>query len=377
MKRKRIGIVFSNNENWIGGTYYILNLVSSFLQLDDANMPEVVVISWKKEDYEVVKKTGYPYVSFLNFYIPYTFWEKILNKFFPIYSKKNIKKYFKANEVDIVFPYNFQEKLIKIPNKVYWIPDFQEHFYPNFFSEFEVKQRKINQEKMAGQDGTIVFSSDAVNNDFHQIYPKAVCSTKIINFAVTHPPYQHLKIEDLKRKFNINKEYYFAPNQFWIHKNHITIIKSIKLLKEQGHEVLVVFTGKEYDYRNPTYTDDLKNFVKEHQLTDNILFLGFIDRDEQLQLMNHAKAVIQPSLFEGWSTVVEDAKAMNQYVIASDIKVHREQLDNNCSFFEAKDEVALSKLLYKLNQESDIVKQKNDYTLNIKRFAESFLQLIK
>lgn len=377
MKRKRIGIVFSNNENWIGGTYYILNLVSSFLQLDDANMPEVVVISWKKEDYEVVKKTGYPYVSFLNFYIPYTFWEKILNKLFPIYSKKNIKKYFKANEVDIVFPYNFQEKLIKIPNKVYWIPDFQEHFYPNFFSEFEVKQRKINQEKMAVQDGTIVFSSDAVNNDFHQIYPKAVCSTKIINFAVTHPPYQHLKIEDLKRKFNITKEYYFAPNQFWIHKNHITIIKAIKLLKEQGHEVLVVFTGKEYDYRNPTYTDDLKNFVKEHQLTSNILFLGFIDRDEQLQLMNHAKAVIQPSLFEGWSTVVEDAKAMNQYVIASDIKVHREQLDNNCSFFEAKDEVALSELLYRLNQESDIVKQKNDYTLNVKRFAESFLQLIK
>ncbi len=39
-------------------------------------------------------------------------------------------------------------------------------------------------------------------------------------------------------------------------------------------------------------------------------FLGFIDRGEQLQLMKNSIAIVQPSLFEGWSTVVEDTKAM-------------------------------------------------------------------
>ena len=159
---------------------------------------------------------------------------------------------------------------------------------------------------------------------------------KVVNFAVTHPVYDHLNIDELKLKFEINKEYFISPNQFWQHKNHMTILKAIKLLKERQKEVLVVFTGKEYDYRNPDYTGDLKRFVLENDLTSNILFLGFIDRAEQLQLMKHAKAIIQPSLFEGWSTVVEDAKAMDQFVIASDIPVHKDQLKKNALFFSPK-----------------------------------------
>jgi glycosyltransferase involved in cell wall biosynthesis len=61
-------------------------------------------------------------------------------------------------------------------------------------------------------------------------------------------------------------------------------------------------------------------------LSANIRFLGFIDRAEQLALMQAAQAIVQPSLFEGWSTVVEDAKALGKFLILSDLPVHREQL---------------------------------------------------
>jgi glycosyltransferase involved in cell wall biosynthesis len=45
--------------------------------------------------------------------------------------------------------------------------------------------------------------------------------------------------------------------------------------------------------------------------------------------------VIQPSLFEGWSTVVEDAKAIGRPLIVSDLPVHKEQTENlaNVWFF--------------------------------------------
>ncbi len=376
MKRKKVGIIFSNDINWIGGTYYLLNLVSSFLMLDEQDKPEVVVFSWEKTDYDIVKKIGYPYVSFLNLYIPYTLPERILNKFFPGYCKKHIRKYFNSNVTDVIFPFNFQDKFKKISNKVFWIPDFQEYFYPEFFSETEIKLRQQNQRKISEQNGELVLSSKSVQQDFYKIFPNAVCQTKVINFAVTLPSYNHLHIDDLKIKFNIKSDYYFAPNQFWKHKNHLTVIKSVQLLKEQGQEVLIVFTGKEHDYRNPTYADDLKEYVIKNNLSKNILFLGFIDRAEQLQLMNHAKAIIQPSLFEGWSTVIEDAKAMNQFVIASDINVHREQLQTNCKFFSPKDEAGLAKIIMDLNKSIIIEKQENNYTLNVKSFAESFLKLI-
>jgi hypothetical protein len=50
--------------------------------------------------------------------------------------------------------------------------------------------------------------------------------------------------------------------------------------------------------------------------------VGFIDRAEQTMLLKNAISIVQPSLFEGWSTVVEDAKALNQYMILSDIPVN-------------------------------------------------------
>jgi glycosyltransferase involved in cell wall biosynthesis len=56
-----------------------------------------------------------------------------------------------------------------------------------------------------------------------------------------------------------------------------------------------------------------------------VYLLGLIARHEQIQLMRSALAVVQPSLFEGWSTVVEDARALGKPVIYSDIAVHLEQ----------------------------------------------------
>lgn len=375
MKRKKIGIVFSNDENWIGGTYYLLNLVSSFLKLDDKNRPEVTIFSWDKKDFDIVQKTGYPYLNFLNFYIPYSLPERILNKFFPTFCKKHIKKYFLSNQVDVVFPYGFQEPFMKIPNKIFWIPDFQELFFPNYFSEKEIDSRKANHQRIKDDKGILILSSKSVQTDFLNFYPNPDCKPKVVNFAVTHPPYQHLDIELLKNKFKIKGDYFFSPNQFWKHKNHLVVLKAIKLLKKKNSNILVVFTGKEYDYRNPAYTDELKDFVKNNGLSDNVLFLGFIDRDEQLQLMNHSLAVIQPSLFEGWSTVVEDAKAMNQFIIASDLSVHKEQLNNNCLFFNPTNEVELAEMLASVNK-TEVQRVKNDYTQNINSFAEGFMKAI-
>ncbi len=264
---------------------------------------------------------------------------------------------------------------MKIPNKVFWIPDFQELFFSNYFSGKEIDSRKANHQRIRADRGTLILSSKSVQNDFLNFYPNANCKPKVVNFAVTHPAYQHLDIELLKNKYKINGDYFFSPNQFWKHKNHLVVLKAVKLLKEKNNNILVVFTGKEYDYRNPTYTDELKDFVKNNDLSDNVLFLGFIDRDEQLQLMNHSLAVIQPSLFEGWSTVVEDAKAMNQFIIASDLSVHKEQLNNNCLFFNPTNEIELADMIA-LVSKTKMQRVKNDYTLNIKSFAEGFMKAI-
>jgi glycosyltransferase involved in cell wall biosynthesis len=61
--------------------------------------------------------------------------------------------------------------------------------------------------------------------------------------------------------------------------------------------------------------------------------------------MKNSLAVINPSMFEGWSTTVEEAKLFGKTVVLSDIAVHREQSPVNGIYFDPADPVALAQQL--------------------------------
>ncbi len=78
------------------------------------------------------------------------------------------------------------------------------------------------------------------------------------------------------------------PNQFWAHKNHKVVLEAVRNLKQKGTNLVVAFSGKQNDYRNSDYVSSLKSYINQWELTDNIRFLGFLDRKEQLSLMRHS-----------------------------------------------------------------------------------------
>jgi hypothetical protein len=50
-------------------------------------------------------------------------------------------------------------------------------------------------------------------------------------------------------------------------------------------------------------------------------------------MMRRSLAIVQPSQFEGWSTVVEDTRALGKTCILSAIAVHREQNPPGAVYF--------------------------------------------
>ena len=121
--------------------------------------------------------------------------------------------------------------------------------------------------------------------------------------------------------------------------------------------------------------DELKNYISKNDLEENIKFLGFIDRSEQLCFMKNALAVIQPSLFEGWSSVVEDAKAMNQNLIVSSLNVHKEQLGNQAYYFNPEDEKELVDHIV-LFLENSIKCPEFNYNEHLHLFGQKFMGVI-
>jgi glycosyltransferase involved in cell wall biosynthesis len=376
-KGKRVGIIYNYNENWIGGAYYIQNLIRSLNFLPEKEQIQLYILTGNKAFFQELKQsTGYAQLKFVEYPSRYTVLERILNKFsLRIIKKKIIER---KIQLDWVFPlYHIPENLKHIKNLIFWIPDLQEKFLPKFFSPEEVKQRFDCNEKMVVLNHPIVFSSQAALNDFDSFYPNSKNDKKVLQFAVVHPILNQENICEVKVKYGIEGDYFISPNQFWQHKNQIVIIEAVKILKKKGIAVKVVFTGKEYDYRNPDYTTNLKQRIADYQLESEIVFLGFIDRIDQLLLMKNAQAIIQPSLFEGWSTVVEDAKALNQTVIVSNIAVHQEQLEDKGYYFAPHDYNALvEKMVEVMNNPIAKLKYDLDYTENIKNFALKLKQII-
>ncbi len=375
--RKRLGLIFINDEQWVGGTYYTINLVHTLNLLTEEDKPEIVAFSNEVDFTKLQKETRYPYLQYEAFeQVKLDVLSQFVNKItFKILKKVIFKQQYKGH-LDALFIMQRSGYLESIPfeKRIYWIPDFQDKHYPEFFTEEGLAIKHERSQWIANHAKNIILSSEAVKKDWEEFYPNYKGKTRVVHFAVTHPGYDSLEISDVLRKFNLPKEYFFAPNQFWAHKNHIIVIKAAEILKEQGNPVIIAFSGKENDNRNPGYTEKLKAYVQENNLNDVIRFLGFLDRREQLKLMKHAVAVIQPSLFEGWSTVIEDAMAMNQRVIASDLEVNKEQLVDNGLYFEKNNPNDLAEKLKRIATYANLIDYQ--YSLKQKQFALNFLACV-
>ena len=377
-KRIKIGIIYSYDENWIGGTYYYQNLIQSLNLLNDKEKPHLVLLSNTIFSFDSIKELDYPFITYQLIEQPVSFIQNLINKV----KVKIFKSKPKTKKINFGIDVLFHPSEISIPNSIkrhlYWIPDFQEVYLPHLFSEEYLNFRKKTQVELLGSNKHILFSSQDACNDFKKLYPKAKSCTYVVNFSVFHPNYLELDIEAIKSDYKItpNVPYFFSPNQFWKHKNHIIILRAVLKLKERfDFKFQIIFSGKEFDYRNPTYFEDLRKFVFDNNLNDTVKFLGFIDRKDQLCIMNNALAVIQPSLFEGWSSVIEDAKAMNQNVIVSSLEVHKEQLGENAYYFNPNDEDELIKqIIFFLEGRNDLPDFK--YRENLSLFGEDFMNII-
>ena len=85
--------------------------------------------------------------------------------------------------------------------------------------------------------------------------------------------------------------------------------------------------------------------MESETVKNNIKLLGFVGREEQLCIMKNARFIVQPSLCEGWGTVLEDAKVLDKRVLLSDIPVHREQKNEKCTLFDPHQPEQLADLI--------------------------------
>ena len=220
--------------------------------------------------------------------------------------------------------------------QIHWIPDLQHRALPENFGVVERLRRDRGYRRLGRRAELVVVSSDVARADAARAYPRLGPKLRVLHFASAAPPPESSPADSVARH-ELPDRFILLPNQFWAHKNHATAFAAARDLA-----LPLVCTGATEDHRRPQYFTRLMAELRRNGAEENLRILGIVPREDYLGLVRSADAVLQPSLFEGWSSVVEDARAYGRPIALSDIAVHREQSPPLSFFFSPRDPVALA-----------------------------------
>lgn len=215
-----------------------------------------------------------------------------------------------------------------------WIPDFQHRRLPDYFSLRSRRQRDRIFRRICRKSTRVIVSSECARRDLAQFEAGAANRARVLRFVAEPPSADNVpKRAELEAAYDLPETYLHLPNQFWAHKNHLAVIEALAILRGRGQRTVVLATGETNDHRRPGHFESLMQRVRELDVSELFRPLGVVPYPHVIGLMRHAKAVVNPSEFEGWSTTVEEAKSLGKRVLLSDIDVHREQDPSGAWFF--------------------------------------------
>ena len=372
----KVGFIGAVSKEWMGGLNYFNNLLFAIDSLNNKEL-QIFVFVGKKTD-EDIKNMFRKYATVIEDRI---FDRKSLKWFL----MKLEQKIFKTNFLleNILKKYDIQvlshSSITKFKNikTINWIPDFQHIHLPQMFSKKEIENRDKSFIQIIKESDVVVLSSFDALTDLKNFSSEYQNKARVLQF-VSQPNSRYFELNEnnknnVLKKYDIKDEFFYMPNQFWKHKNHMTVFTAINELKKDGIQICVVCTGHLADYRNKTYIDEIKNFIKINNLEKNIKLLGLVEYEDVFALIKFSKAVINPSLFEGWSSTVEECKSVEKNMILSDLDVHKEQYPN-ATFFERNSVESLKNILKNYKKEN-IDSNIESLEIRTKKFADTYVSI--
>ncbi|WP_416067733.1 glycosyltransferase family 4 protein [Rhizobium sp. ZK1] len=343
----KIGFTMIGGRNWTGGYNYLLNLVTLLTRYRKDEICPVIFFGTDVGEDEVAPFASLDGVTVIR--------HPLFNRSRSLRSlilslatgtDRGIRAVFNKHQIDVVFEVaQFFGFRLGLP-AIAWFPDFQHRYLPHLFSRFGYWKRDIGFRLQIMAHRSIMLSSEDSKRSCEHFYPTARGRTHVVRFAV--PPkgkIDYSVARAIADKYRLPEHYVFLPNQFWKHKNHLLVLEALKILRERGLELTIAASGNQSDPRDPTYFPSVKAAIAEAGLDQSFRLLGLIPYQDLAPLGTASMGLLNPSLFEGWSTTVEEALSWGVPLILSDLDVNREQAGEAATYFNRYDAHSLADTL--------------------------------
>lgn len=217
--------------------------------------------------------------------------------------------------------------------------------FPEFStnSVFERMDKKLNL-FLTGAT-RILTCNNVAKADIVNLYDVIDENIEVINLPYPSWIEKVIQDENFLKWNNLSKNnYVFYPAQFWSHKNHIRLILAAQIMKEQNINLKVVFSG--LDRGNKKY---LEKQVQELSLTDEVVFLDYVNQKQLASLYKNAYALVYPCLAGPDSMSALEALYFDCPVLIANHLGYNQQLKKAALYFNPLDESDIVAKIQELN----------------------------
>ncbi len=189
----------------------------------------------------------------------------------------------------------------------------------------------------------IITPSQAVKNQLIDVY-------RFIDPSKINPIYEGVSYELIygRENFNLEKKYhdnfFIYVGNFYPHKNIERLLQAFRLAMPADYRLILIGPA---DY----FANRVKQLIKQTQLENRVVVFHPQSTADILFFYRRAKALIHPSLSEGFGLPVVEACYFKLPVIASSIPVFKEILEDDYIAFNPESVNAIAKAIIRFIQQ--------------------------
>lgn len=381
----RLAFTLIDGRVWTGGYHYLLNLCSMLAEYEPRRITPVVFYGTDWGDVDLA-----PFVSIADV-------ETVCSPAFDrsrntrsilsavtLGSDRAIARALRDRSVDAVFEVaRFFGSRLDLPVMA-WMADFQHRALPHIFTRAGYWKRELGFRAQVAAGRNVILSSRDAQQACEHYYPGSVGRTHVVRFAVPPaPPMSYDHARQIADGYGLPARFFFMPNQFWQHKNHLLVADALSILHKRDASVVIAASGKQLDPRNVRHFSDVLAAIDSLAVADQFRILGMIPYPHLAALMQSSDALLNPSRYEGWSTTVEEARSAGVPMILSDLAVHREQAGDGAVYFNCDDAGQLADALQSFaapdrsSRERMAEAARIDARERVARFARDFVTAVE
>lgn len=234
------------------------------------------------------------------------------------------------------------------------IYDLQYLYYPQFFTPEERLSRdktfrdacRLADRLVCISDyvrGTVLEHGDVAPEKVHTVHLSPAIQCKAL------PPES---VEEVLGRFNLaNDRFLLYPANFWRHKNHMMLLTAFGMYRNQHPEsdLKLVLTGASVGRMGY-----LQEAVRTMGLQDWVVMPGFLPDDAFVSLLQSCRALIFPSLYEGFGMPVLEAMAAGKPVLCSNLTSLPEVAGDAALYFDPRKPAEICEAIERIESDPEL-----------------------